>query len=268
MRINIRHETHYAFDPPAAFGLQQLRLTPKNRKEQKVLSWKLEVDGGRVEARFQDQFNNDVTLVSLLPNAAHLAIACEGEVDIADAGGMSGAHLGPAPLWLFQRSTPLTHAGERVRALVQALGPCTSGDVAHLHALSKHIIELVRYDTGHTDVATSAEDALGLAHGVCQDHTHVFLSAARLLGFPARYVSGYLMTPDRSEHDAGHAWAEAHVEALGWVGFDVSNGISPDDRYVRVSTGLDYTDAAPIRGLTRGARESALSVLVQVQQQQ
>jgi hypothetical protein len=81
---------------------------------------------------------------------------------------------------------------------------------------------------------------------------HIFVAAARSMGYPARYVSGYLMMNDRVHQDASHAWAEAHVDGVGWVGFDVSNGISPDARYVRVATGLDYREAAPVSGLRFG----------------
>jgi transglutaminase-like putative cysteine protease len=102
---------------------------------------------------------------------------------------------------------------------------------------------------------------------VCQDHAQIFVAAARALGFPARYVSGYLMMDDRVHQDASHAWAEAHVENIGWVAFDVSNGISADPRYVRVATGLDYQEAAPISGLRYGSGGESLRVDLQVQQQ-
>ncbi|MEL6453027.1 MAG: transglutaminase family protein, partial [Pseudomonadota bacterium] len=86
------------------------------------------------------------------------------------------------------------------------------------------------------------------------------------MGFPARYVSGYLMLDDTQAQDAMHAWAEAHVDGLGWVGFDVSNGISPDDRYIRVATALDYRGAAPISGLRYGSAQEDMTVSLQVQQ--
>jgi len=86
------------------------------------------------------------------------------------------------------------------------------------------------------------------------------------MGFPARYVSGYLMMEDRVHQDASHAWAEAHVEGIGWVGFDVSNGISPDERYVRVATGLDYTEAAPVSGMRLGESVESMVVRLQIQQ--
>jgi transglutaminase-like putative cysteine protease len=86
-------------------------------------------------------------------------------------------------------------------------------------------------------------------------------------GFPARYVSGYLMTDDRVEQDASHAWAEAHLDGLGRVGFDVSNAISPDARYVRVATGLDHDGAASISGMRFGVGSENMRVELQVEQQ-
>ena len=84
---------------------------------------------------------------------------------------------------------------------------------------------------------------------MCQDFTHIFIAAARSLGIPARYVGGYFHRDDGViEQDAGHAWAEAFVPELGWVGFDPANGICATDAHVRVAVGLDYLGAAPVRG--------------------
>jgi len=102
---------------------------------------------------------------------------------------------------------------------------------------------------------------------VCQDHSHIFIACAREMGMPARYVSGYLMIDGATAQDAMHAWAEAHVDALGWVGFDVSNAISPDARYVRVATGLDYADASPVSGTRVGGTGERLEVRIDVVQQ-
>ena len=92
------------------------------------------------------------------------------------------------------------------------------------------------------------------------------IAAARLLGYPARYVSGYLLMDGQTHQDATHAWCEIWTKGLGWVGFDVSNGISPDARYVRVATGRDYADAAPILGIRHGQGAENLHVSLQVQQ--
>jgi transglutaminase-like putative cysteine protease len=153
-----------------------------------------------------------------------------------------------------------------IRALIATVPRGASG-VETLHNLSRAIREEVPYRTGATAVDTSAEQALAGGCGVCQDHAHIFIAAARSLEVPARYVSGYLMMNDRIDQEATHAWAEAWVQSLGWVGFDISNGISPDPRYVRVATGRDYKDAAPVTGISFGALDQDLRVELAVEQQ-
>lgn len=265
MRLRIRHTTRYSFDEPVPYGLQQLRMTPKNNDAQAVADWNVSIEGGRQELEFDDYHRNHVALVSFAPGTTDLTIRCEGEVEMADTKGVIGRHQGYAPLWLFKNQTRLTLAGDACRALAEKAG----GDdmIARLHDLSRIIRETVAYEIGRSETHWTAEDALREGHGVCQDHTHVFAACARFMGVPARYVSGYLMMDGRKEQDAMHAWAEAHVEGLGWVGFDVSNGISPDTRYVRVATGLDYIQAAPVLGRRFGPGEESLAVKVEVAQQ-
>ena len=136
-----------------------------------------------------------------------------------------------------------------------------------LHELSRMTLDRVAYEIGSTDPNTTAEESYAAKSGVCQDHAHIFIGAARALDIPARYVSGYLMMNDRIEQEATHAWAEAYVDGLGWVGFDISNGISPDERYVRVATGRDYRDASPVAGISFGNTSQVLEVDVAVEQQ-
>ncbi len=108
-----------------------------------------------------------------------------------------------------------------------------------------------------------------MAHGVCQDHSHALIAAALSLGIPARYVTGYLFASDEEGgHEASHAWAEVFVTGLGWVGFDASNGVCPDDRYIRLGSGGDALEASPIRGVSRGAGSERLDVEVTVNQVQ
>ena len=267
MHLKILHTTTYHFDQPVPYGLQQLRLIPKSRTGQAVLHWNMEVEGGQTQTEFNDHHQNRVTLISFDPQATSIIVHCEGEVETADLHGVIGKHAGFAPLWFFGRSTELTRAGPNVRRLAKGLREEHAEDIPRLHALSGRILDEVPWETGTTEATTSAEEAIEHGRGVCQDHAHIFLAAARSMGYPARYVSGYLMMEDRVHQDASHAWAEAHVDGVGWVGFDISNGISPDARYVRVATGLDYREAAPISGLRYGAGGEALSIDIQVQQQ-
>ena len=267
MRLKLSHSTRYRYETPPSYGLQRIRLTPHSTPAQQILSWDVAVGGALTEATYEDHYGNGVTLLNIEPDAAMLEIIVTGEVETTDTNGIFGTRRGPSPLWMYRRATPLTTPGEHVQAIVTDFAARDDSGLSRLHALSGQVAELVDYHIGMTDAATTAEEALERGEGVCQDQTHVFLAAARALGYPARYVSGYLMMNDRVTQDAGHAWAEAHVDTLGWVGFDISNGISPDDRYVRIACGLDYSEAAPISGLGYGAAGESLDVAIQVQQQ-
>ncbi len=265
MLLTITHETTYHYDEPVPFGLQQIRQTPQSNHLQRVVHWNTEVEGGTSEVSFADQYRNLVQLVSIGEGRDSVALTTTGTVETFDTGGVYGAASELVPLWLFQRSTPLTFAGPRVRELLPA-SPVDHSQLDHLHELSAAVRDAVAYETGTSTTTSTAEDALQAGSGVCQDHSHVFISAARAAGWPARYVSGYLMMNDRIEQDASHAWAEAHVPGLGWVGFDISNGISPDERYVRIAVGLDYLEAAPVSGIRFGSAREQLNVAIQVQQ--
>lgn len=267
MRLRISHTTRYRYDRPVPHGLMQVRLTPKTHAAQRVLSWAIRVEGGSPSLRFEDHHRNTVDLIALDTGATEVALHAEGEVETEDTHGVIGPQGGFAPLWLFGRITPLTRAGAGVRRIVQAVG--SEGDtLARLHRLMAAIGDAVAYETGMSHVGWTAEDTLSAGHGVCQDMAHVFVAAARAMGVPARYVSGYLMLQDRVDQDAAHAWAEAHVEGLGWVGFDIANRICPDDRHVRIATGLDYAEAAPVSGMRLGASDETMTVAVAVRQVQ
>ncbi len=266
MQLTISHETEYYYERSPTYALQELRLRPTSDAVQEVLSWSLAVEGGRIEAEFTDQHGNLVSLASFDAGVQTFRIHCVGKAEVNSHGGVIGPHKGPAPLWYFARATPLTQPGPMVQEMALALGSDFEGDIPRLHALTNLVADRVQYESGHTQTHTTAEEGLEAGHGVCQDQAHAFISAARFLGFPARYVSGYLMMEDRVDQDGSHAWAEAHIDGLGWVGFDPANRVSPDDRYLRVATGLDYKEAAPISGMRLGDSGEKMSVSLQVQQ--
>ena len=264
MRLKISHRTEYRYDAPLQYALQRLRLVPRGGKTQAVHSWSLKIEGANEEVRFVDHFENDTRLISIAGDSSTIGIDAWGEVETFDTSGVFGEHKGFAPLWLFRRETPLTTAGEGIRELAASIGQ--GPELDRLHRLMNTIETKVAYTAGATDAGTTAEEALTLGSGVCQDHAHVFSAAARLLGFPARYVSGYLMMNDTVDQAASHAWSEVHVPGLGWVAFDASNGISPDERYVRMAVGRDYRDASPVSGIRLGWAEEQLAVAITVEQ--
>lgn len=267
MHLAIRHTTRYSFAKPVAHGLQRLRLTPKATQGQRIREWRMDYEGAREEFAYDDQNHNHVTLISVETGVCEVVVTCTGQVETEDKAGVLGHHAGHLPLWAFLGQTKLTRPGPKIRQLIASVDRGGEGLVPTLHELSSTICAAVDYGTGETGVDTTAEEAVAAGQGVCQDHAHIFIAAARAMEVPARYVSGYLMMNDRVEQEATHAWAEAFVEGLGWVGFDISNQISPDPRYVRVATGRDYRDAAPITGISYGTVTAGLTVEVAVEQQ-
>lgn len=265
MRLKISHTTTYTYDQPVLYGLQQVRLTPITDNTQTIWNWAVIAEGGTQELQCTDQYENQYLLIKAQTGATQVTLTASGEVETHCSNGIYGQIYGRAPLWHFTQATPRTAAGPNVSSLCKqhAQG---SWDIAKLHTLSQHIRAAVPYGQGVTNVTTTAEEALRLARGVCQDHAQIFIAVLRCAGVPARYVSGYLKMDDRIDQDATHAWAEAHLEGLGWVAFDVSNGISPDERYLRLAVGRDSADAAPVSGLRLGNTQETMRVTVQVQQ--
>lgn len=265
MLLNITHTTRYDYDAPVDYALQKVRLCPLDSPLQSVGDWELRVEGGKIEASYSDHFGNRVDLVSAEPGTQRMTLTAEGTATTHDAAGILGKTYGHAPLWLFQQPTEATRPGEGITELAKVVAK-SDLPLDGLHALSSAILDRVPYETGKTETATTAEEAIAIGQGVCQDHANIFIAAAREAGLPARYVSGYLYMPDRVDQDASHAWAEAHLDDLGWVGFDVSNGVSPDEKYLRIAVGRDAQDAAPIAGLRMGSSREAMIVSLQVQQ--
>ncbi|MEF0942562.1 transglutaminase family protein [Rhizobium sp. BR 362] len=265
MRLTISHTTEYRYDEPAQFSLQRLRLTPLTGPGQTVLDWKLTVEGAHPEVEYEDQFANRVTLVSLDGAQETTRIVASGEIETQDLNGVIGQHSGFSPLWLFLRETPRTKAGKLTKELLRSVS--ADNELGKMHALMGAIHQTVEYKPGTSDTETTAEQALEKKSGVCQDHAQIFIAGARALHIPARYVSGYLLMEGTPEQAATHAWAEAHIPGLGWVGFDPANDVCPDARYVRIATGLCYRDAAPVSGMRLGTPGESLSVKVMVAKQ-
>lgn len=267
MRINVRHETSYAYKQPVRSAVQLLRMTPRSCGNQFVRSWRVEVDTDARLDKSEDAYGNVTHMVFIDEPVNHVRITIEGEVDTVDLGGLMSGTLERQPRQLHLRETALTKATAAIKDLARDASATEARDmIASLHNLNLTIFKTMTFAVGSTTATTTAGEAYALQSGVCQDFSHIFVSAARTLGVPARYVSGYYMRTDHTDQDAGHAWAEAYLDQLGWVGFDPAQGACTNDRYVRVAIGADSNEAAPVRGARTGGLSEALTVAIQVQQ--
>ncbi len=265
MRLSVRHTTRYRYDKPLANAMQQLRLTPEDGPAQKVVDWSIEAPGIERATTYKDAFGNQVHMVSASGSVEDVEITATGVVETMDTNGVLGHELDvDVPPRVFTRVTPLTQSNQAIRKL--ASNAEVEDKIGGFHALMHAIRDKVDYKIGVTETHASAISALASAEGVCQDHAHIFIAAARSIGVPARYVSGYLLLEEEQASEAHHAWAEVLIEGLGWTGFDVSNAMCPTDRYVRLTAGLDSRSAAPIRGIRFGGLEENLHVEVDVVQ--
>jgi transglutaminase-like putative cysteine protease len=265
MLITVRHVTRYTYEEPVSYTIQSLRLTPAPFQGQRIAKWHVSVPGCAKSLQFTDGFGNVVDLVTMHRKHRELVIEAGGTVETTDCSGVVTGLLKAIPPRVFLKETEQTRADTAIRDL--ALGINEPDALDKLHTLARAVREKVDYVAGVTGAHTSAAEALADGKGVCQDHAHIFISAARTLGVPARYITGYLVTGDSQPAPAHHAWAEAWVDPLGWVGFDVANRICPTERYVRLAAGLDAGYAAPVIGSRRGGAGEKLVVSVAVQQQ-
>ena len=270
MIYSISHHTSFNFENPQKAAMQRLHLIPISNISQQVLEWKIEIRGGFVELETTDFHGNSVQLCRQDPLADSLIISSNGKVEVKNNDGIVGPHKSAVPLALFKRSTSLSRPGPRLRKLAREIeiwqNLSNGTDPALMHHLSAQVYDRISYKRGMTDVTTSAEQALEVGAGVCQDHVHAFISIARIFGFPARYTSGYLMMDLEKIQTASHAWAEVYLDGIGWVGFDISNSISPDDRYIKIASGFDYNDVIPISGVRIGTGDEHLSTSIMVEQ--
>ena len=271
MRVRISHTTTYVYDTAPTVVTQILRLTPRNHDGQYVCNWRIDLSQDCQLHQHDDAFGNITHVFTAEGPFDELSVMVEGEVDTQDTKGVVTGSVERFPPEFFLRETALTQVDTAITDFAES---ARSGDgkepkesLSLLHTLMNALNKEMTFDTDPTHVATTAAEAFKLRRGVCQDLTHIFITAARELGLPARYVGGHFYRVDGvTAQEAGHAWAEVHVENLGWVGFDPTNGICTTEAHVRVAVGLDYLGAAPVRGTRFGGGGEALKVAVHVDQ--
>ncbi|KAA9020718.1 transglutaminase family protein [Sphingobium limneticum] len=247
MKLLVRHQTVYRYAASAGRVAMRLKLMPVDTPAQTVLEWQVSVNGEPITGFHPNSYGEREAIWIRHDRLDHATIVAEGLVDTRESHGVVGHLSSRVDTRYFLRDTSLTRASAGIAAMARDL-PEQDGPLATLHALSAAVSDAVQYRAGVTTSNTTAAQAFALGAGVCQDHAQVFIAAARSIGIPARYVSGYLLAGDGDALHETHGWAEAYLPQLGWIGFDPSNRVCVTERYLRVASGLDADEAAPIRG--------------------
>ncbi|MDO3721576.1 transglutaminase family protein [Marinobacter sp. chi1] len=254
MKLTIHHETRYTYESPIEDSIQYIRLTPRTTPQQRIHDWKLRTPGET--SQMVDGFGNLVTVMTLTDAAPEITLVAEGVVDLT--GKPLTRDDSPFPPQVFLRQTDLTDADEALKAFANEY----SANKRSLVKLMTHLREHISFMPGATTVTHTAREAFELGAGVCQDHTHIFIACCRHIGVPARYVSGYIHSAD-DDHVATHAWAEAWIGS-NWHTFDVVNTLNVAESHIKLAVGLDYQDAAPVRGVRTGGGTEQMETIARV----
>jgi transglutaminase-like putative cysteine protease len=268
MLYTVRHVTKFTYDSPIRESVMEVRMQPRTEGTQRCVHFGLSTTPASRVLMHQDHGGNVVHHFNIPARHSRLSLKAEALVECAPANdlperidGDGWARLGQLTAGgeYWDMLTPSTYAAPTplLLELAKELRLERGGDpLEMLRQLTASLFNAFAYEPQSTRVDSPIDDALKSRQGVCQDFAHVMIALVRTMGVPCRYVSGYLFhradDRDRSTDGATHAWAEALLPDLGWVGFDPTNNLIASDRHVRVAVGRDYDDVPPTRGVYQG----------------
>lgn len=279
MHYSIRHLTRFRYDAPISESVMELRMQPRSEGPQHCVRFDLSVKPRTSITTYHDHLGNLVHHFDIPGHHSNVTIKAEARVEI---NPQSPPTTMPATAWneldellaegdYWEMLTPSRFAAPTnlLSELARDLDFRRRDDpLSLLRELTARLHDTFEYSPQSTEVDSPIDEALLSRRGVCQDLAHIMIALVRGVNIPCRYVSGYLFhraeDQDRSAADATHAWVEARLPGLGWVGFDPTNNLIAGDRHIRVAIGRDYSDVPPTRGVFKGAANGELSVSVQV----
>lgn len=287
MIYQITHQTNFTYTQAVAISHHVLRLTPRPHPRQHVLRSTLLIDPPpTIRSDGNDYFCNPV--IHLTVQAPHHTLTVEANT-LVDVTKPDPIPLDQSPPWervvqqlqgspdrtnleahQFMYDSPYISIDDATYDFVCECFPQGRPLLAGAMDLTGRIFREFTYEGGVTDISTPVKEVLASRKGVCQDFAHVEIAALRSLGLPARYVSGYLLThpPEGQEKlvgaDASHAWVSVWSPDVGWVDFDPTNNVMPNDEHITLAWGRDYGDVSPINGFMVGGGNHELTVSVDV----
>lgn len=280
MFYSIRHVTKFAYSSSVAESVTEVRMQPRSEGTQRCVKFDLTTQPRAHIQGYRDYLGNVVHHFDIPGRHSQLKITAEATVEINPLPALPESL--PAEAWA--QLDAVNKAGEHWDYLTPSNFAFKTGLLANLAAefkverrddplsllreINTAIYETFDYAPQSTSVDSPIDHSLEERRGVCQDFAHIMIALVRELKIPCRYVSGYLFhgreNQDRSAADATHAWVEAFLPELGWVGFDPTNNLLASERHIRTAVGKDYADVPPTRGVFKGTAQSELSVGVQV----
>ncbi len=281
MYYSIRHLTKFLYSNEVSESMMETRMHPRSDQNQRCLTFHLSVSPRCRVFSYRDHLANQVHHFDIPGPHGQLVIVAESLVDMQPAGDIPSflapdawaeldAMVAQGDYWEMLAPSEFAKSTKALDQLAERLDVRRRDDpLMVLHQLNRQIYDYFDYKPKSTKVDSPIDVALNSRKGVCQDFAHIMITLVRSkLHIPCRYVSGYLFhgdrNQDRSVNSATHAWVEALVPQLGWVGFDPTNLLVAGDRHIRTAIGRDYDDVPPTHGMFRGRASSSLTVAVRV----
>lgn len=279
---DIEHTTMYRYSAEITESVMELRMQPRSDAGQQCLSFELVVRPKAQCSAYVDELGNTIHTFNIPTSHQRLYVKVRAVVAVQPVGEIPEALADSA--WsaldalradpaMFDYLAPsrYTQPSALLDALREELGVVRDADpLTVLRRLNGQLHRAVNYVPDSTEVDSPIDHVLETRAGVCQDYAQVLIAVGRGLGIPCRYVSGHLFhrpeDHDISAEDASHAWMEAYLPELGWVGFDPTNDVLCSERHIRVAVGRDYSDVPPTHGVFKGKVTSDLTVKVQTRQ--
>jgi transglutaminase-like putative cysteine protease len=261
MRIKIEHLNRFTYDQAISEAYSEIRLQPLSSGGQRCLSFSLSPEPRQEVRAYHDRYNNAVHHFDVLQPHQQLAVNAVSEVLTPAAYLPEPGELSPLEAFDYLAPSGYAPSVPTIAGLAEAQA-VADDPLATALALMTAVNGALNYQKGATDVNTTADQALQIGCGVCQDYSHLMLAACRHLGLPARYVSGYLYNNGHTA--ASHAWVDVYVPGPGWLSLDPTHNRQQTAQYVRVAVGRDYSDVAPTRGVFKGQAVEVLEVTVRL----
>ncbi|HEX9201205.1 MAG TPA: transglutaminase family protein [Acidobacteriaceae bacterium] len=281
MYYSIRHLTKFLYSNPVSESMMETRMHPRSDQNQRCLTFHLSVSPRCRVFSYRDHLANQVHHFDIPGQHGQLVIVAESQVEVQpapqipsflapDAWSELDDMIEQGDYWEMLLPSEFATSTASLDALAEELDVRRRDDpLMVLHQLNEQMFNHFEYVPKSTKVDSPIDLALLTHAGVCQDFAHIMTTLVRSkLRIPCRYVSGYLhhghSDHDRSVTSATHAWVEALMPQLGWVGFDPTNWLVAGDRHIRTAIGRDYADVPPTHGIFRGRANSELTVAVRV----
>ena len=276
-KYSVRHRTEFEYSAWIIANANTVHLEPRNFLFQKTLSCVIKVLPATRLIRFSDLFGNVTHVYEI--GVQHQRMVVESllrvknlPLHITNEGYSGGMDFFDTPkikdrCWEYLQESRWVSTGPEVWKQAVDVSHAEDAVFEKAAAIMRWINSEFLYEPGVTDSKTHLEQAFFLRKGVCQDFAHVMLGMCRSLGIPARYASGYIYTGEGEElvgAQASHAWCEIYLPENGWIGFDPTNAVLADDRYIKIAVGRDYEDVAPIHGSFKGSAGCIMNVEVAV----